>query len=73
MDAPVIVRSSDDVTARAGDDVTLEVVARGDPMPEYQWFVDGSAIQDADGPTLVIRNFAEDLQVIVPRCVASPE
>ena len=62
MDAPVIVRTSPDLCVRVGDNVTLEVIAKGDPMPEYQWYIDGSAITDADGPSLVIHSFSEALQ-----------
>ena len=62
MDGPMIVRASDDALVHVGDDVTLEVVAKGDPMPSYQWYIDGSPLDDADGPTLVIHNFGEDLQ-----------
>ena len=37
-----------------GGSVTFSGAASGNPMPSYQWFQNGNAIQGATGPTLLI-------------------
>jgi large repetitive protein len=38
----------------SGGSVTFSAAASGNPMPSYQWFQNGNAIQGASGPTLLI-------------------
>jgi formylglycine-generating enzyme required for sulfatase activity len=49
---PVFTRHPSDVTAAAGETVTLEASATGNPEPTYQWFQNGLAIPLQTQPTL---------------------
>jgi hypothetical protein len=53
---PSIVTQPQSQTATAGADVTFSVTATGKPAPDYQWFLNGTAISGATGNTLPLDN-----------------
>jgi pectin methylesterase-like acyl-CoA thioesterase len=54
--APAITTQPQNITAKAGDNVSLSVVATGSPAPSYQWSRNGSAIAGATSATLALNN-----------------
>ena len=54
--APAITVQPQNVTAKAGDNVTLSVTATGSPAPSYQWSRNGAAIAGATSATLSLSN-----------------
>ena len=60
--APFLLSDPVDLTARAGDDVTLECRAGGEPRPRFTWSrEDGGVVAGARGPTLHLpRVLSED-------------
>jgi len=73
--SPVVTLQPTNVTATAGQDVVLAVIADGQPPLSYQWFFNGSAFADATNsvlqfPDVRITN-AGVYQVVITNSVGS--
>jgi hypothetical protein len=52
--APAFASQPSSQTVASGSTVVFSAPATGEPLPTYQWFLNGTAIPSANNPTLVI-------------------
>ena len=54
---PRIVKQTDSLKVSRGDSVELYVAVEGTPPMQYQWYLNGERLADADQPTLTFKPF----------------